>query len=197
MPQTEEDVQARQVELRAGEDVVQLHLEYDSLQLAELNELLAHLSGAYEIIARRVRVRRRAIALPPHIKSAYVTQLVAPLRIATIDTRHSIILICIGAGVVIERLASIATKVFKARKTGWESSGAKWKAKKAKADYEATPNRPLPTFFERKTTLAANQRLKELAEEIENTDTIRAVQLKLDGFSWTYVKSDTTRTLKP
>lgn len=201
MPQTEEDVQAAPVELREGEDVVQLYLEYDSLQLGELNAILAHLSSAYDMIRRSLRVRKRAIkvrtALGPRVKRISARQRVAPLRIATIDSRHSIILICIGAAVVIERLANTAIKVFKARKEGWESSEAKWKAKTAKIDYETALNKPLPVLIDPKAMSSVTQDLTELAEDIEYSNTIKAVRLTLDGFSWTHVKSDTTRTLKP
>jgi MinD-like ATPase involved in chromosome partitioning or flagellar assembly len=200
MPRTEEVVDARPVELREGEDTVQLHLEYDSLRLSDLTAILTHVNAAYSDLASAFRVQRPMLktrALSAHMRRVVLRPRFAPLRIVAIDTRHSIILICVGAAVVIGRLAHTATKVFKARKAMWESSKAKSEAKEADSRLREALGKGQRVFTDPRATSDASREIRKLADSIEETETIEEGRLQLDGFSWAYRKSKTERTSRP
>ena len=185
------------------EEVVRVYMEYQSLYLTDLHRIFRPLARAYSHLNVTVPVRER---FPSHgrrtykaiLDSAYMARsrgrgyeaasghrLMAryqPLRVETLETGHSIILLCKGAAALIIEMAEVAKTVFQAVEKYWKMKDARDTRKISSPGTQRRSSRGREQ---------AAKELKELASYVEKTTRITEFHLQLNGLTWTHMKSTT------
>jgi hypothetical protein len=155
---------------RAEEAEVAIFLQYETLLLSDLGDILNHLSRAYDLL----NSPRLTIETAPY--SVLLTNLPEPLRIEEVETGNSITALCVGAAPVVLALAHAARKAVEARRLHWEGEKAKWEAKEAEYRVRSTPE--VSSNAQRK----AIKQFRELVDSVEEATKITHFRLALGNF---------------
>jgi hypothetical protein len=164
----------------AEEQTIEMFVEYQVLPVADFSAILSHLSQAYELlsVSKYSASRSNTLGSPNRVQFVVKRQGRTPLRIERIETGHSIVLICAGAGAAVLHLALVAKKVFDVRKTIFESEKIKWEAKEAKRVFENRTEGPIADAVEAE----ASTQVSKLMHTVDRAKTITKFRLQLGNF---------------
>jgi hypothetical protein len=160
------------------EEPIGIFVQYDTLMVADLTDILSHLVRAYNVSGRELldaSITRLGRSASPLHDIVLVNE-APPLRLDQATTGKSITLLLIGAGTAVLNLALAAKKLFDTRQAYWQSKKTKWEAKEAEHNFRDRLNEP--HFPPQKAITQVSQ----LVDTVNDSPRISAFRLKIGNY---------------